>query len=132
MGQAEGSQQRTETSFRRQRLRTSASASLDWYIREGLQGRAGSYLASPIVDAAAIPKKLEGSLEGYEEPVGTEFLKWKSWEKLMADCEEKISAARAAVEEAAIPTSVEDSDDADLRDMPRPMMTRCRRCRRCP
>ena len=33
MGQAEGSQQRTETSFRRQRLRTSASASLEAHGR---------------------------------------------------------------------------------------------------
>ena len=67
----------------------------------------------PLVDATVMPKKLEGSLEGYEEPVGTEFLKWKEWEQLMADCDKEVTAALNAIKEAAIPSNREDSDDAD-------------------
>mmetsp|Transcript_33513 Transcript_33513/g.98760 ORF Transcript_33513/g.98760 Transcript_33513/m.98760 type:complete len:153 (-) Transcript_33513:300-758(-) len=35
----------------------------DWYVREGLQGRVGSYLASPIVDAAALAPSPTASLD---------------------------------------------------------------------
>eukprot|EP00978_Attheya_sp_CCMP212_P037274 scaffold174504_cov63-Attheya_sp.AAC.2 len=51
-------------------------------VQEGLQDQHGVYFFDPLVESDDLPWKLIDDLEGYEEPVGTNFGNWKHWEGL--------------------------------------------------
>jgi hypothetical protein len=60
----------------------------DWYIREALQDQHGAYFFDPLVESDNLPRKLVGDLDGYEEPIGTNFGKLKHWKGVMKEIDE--------------------------------------------
>jgi hypothetical protein len=62
-----------------------------------LQDQHGSYFPHPLVESDNLPRKLVGDLNGYEEPVGTDFGKWKHWDLVMKEMDAVCGATTEAI-----------------------------------